>query len=475
MPVSQRSADVALDAGVVAGVLAAQFPEFAAEPVRRFGAGWDNELYTAGAGWIFRFPKRRERVPWLTREIQIMTAVGHAVGPAAPRFEHVGAPSERFPYPFVGYRRLPGVGADQSPVADLAVLAADIGGLLSRLHRIDAAGIPPTPDGWEREPWHVLREDLAAEADVIRPLLPDALLARAEPYLNGAVTEPPQDGPIRFVHNDICPDHLLVDPATGRLTGLIDFTDAMTGEVVLDFVGLIGVGGYDFIRQVTASYDLPLGDTFWPKLGWLTRTLTLSWVAEAAHHDPASVPKHLEWLRRAFGDDPAGVPAVVVDYDPAWPTEFEILRAAADAALGEILHVTEHVGSTAVPGLAAKPIIDIDVVVPSAAAVGPAVAALARAGWQPEGEKGISGREAFLPPPGLQYHHLYVVVQGSQAHRDHVDLRDFLRAHPEQAARYAELKRELAPLLRTDREAYVDGKADLVTDLLRRARQPGSR
>lgn len=456
-------------------VVAAQFPDLAGAPVRRFGAGWDNELYTVGSDWIFRFPKRAERVPWLTREIRIMAVVGGALGRAVPRFERIGVPSQIFPYPFVGYHPLPGVGADQSPVTDLPGLAGDIGALLSRLHRIDASQLPATPDGWEREPWQVLRAEVAAAAGVIRPLLPAALLTRAAPYLAGDVIEPQQDGPCRFVHNDICPDHVIVDPATGRLTGLIDFTDAMTGDVVLDFVGLIGIGGYEFIAQAAASYDLPLGETFWPKLAWKTRMLTLQWLADAASAAPQDVPKHLTWVTRAFGDGWLHAPAEVVDYDPRWPAQFEALRAVADAALRDLPHVTEHVGSTAVPGLAAKPIIDVDVVVPDPAALPLAAAALAAAGWQPEGEKGIAGREAFLPPPGLRYHHMYAVVAGSQAHRDHIDLRDFLRTHPAPAAEYASLKRRLAPLLRTDREAYVDGKAGLVTDLLRRARQSGSR
>ena len=196
-----------------------------------------------------------------------------------------------------------GVGADESGLTDLAALAKDIGRLLSELHRIDARQIPATPDGWEKEPWSDLRAELTAQADVIKPLLTPDLLAKAEPYLAGEVTEPPQDGPRRFIHNDICPDHLLVDPATGRLSGLIDFTDAMVGEVVLDFVGLIGIAGYEFIDLVAASYELPLGDSFQAKLGWLARTLTLGWLADAAGHDPAAIPKHLSWLACAFGDE----------------------------------------------------------------------------------------------------------------------------------------------------------------------------
>jgi GrpB-like predicted nucleotidyltransferase (UPF0157 family) len=163
-------------------------------------------------------------------------------------------------------------------------------------------------------------------------------------------------------------------------------------------------------------------------------------------------------------------PAVVVPYDPHWPAEFAVLRARVDEALTGVAHVTEHVGSTAVPGLAAKPIVDISVVVPATAVVGPAVGALARAGWRPEGELGVAGREALAPPAGLAYHHMYVVLGGSGAHRDHVDLRDFLRSHPAEAARYAQLKYSLAAMLPVDRTAYAEGKAEMIGQFLRQAR-----
>ena len=167
------------------------------------------------------------------------------------------------------------------------------------------------------------------------------------------------------------------------------------------------------------------------------------------------------------------VPAVVADYDPAWPGVFERLRDRLDAALAGVPHVTEHVGSTAVRGLAAKPIIDVDVVVTDETAVVRAVRALTAAGWQHEGDLGIKGREAFLPPSDAAYHHLYLVVAGSRPHRDHIDLRDFLRAHPAHAARYAALKRQLAVLLETDRDAYVRGKEDMITEFLRMSRGDG--
>jgi aminoglycoside phosphotransferase (APT) family kinase protein len=299
--VDGRSSDWHLDEEVVSGLVAAQFPDLAGREVARYGAGWDNELFCVGGEWIFRFPRRAERVPWLTREIEIMSIAAETLAPAIPVFERLGTPGDAFPYPFVGYRPLPGVGADRAGESGRAGLAADIGALLGRLHRIDPSRVRPTPDGWEREPWENLRAELTADADLARPLLPPDLLTSAEPYLAGQVSPPPQDGPLRFIHADICPDHVIVDPATGRLTGLIDFTDAMAGDPVLDFVGLIGIGGYGFISNVAAHYDLPLGESFGARLGWLCRVLTLTWLADAAAHDPASVGKHASWVARAFG------------------------------------------------------------------------------------------------------------------------------------------------------------------------------
>jgi GrpB-like predicted nucleotidyltransferase (UPF0157 family) len=167
------------------------------------------------------------------------------------------------------------------------------------------------------------------------------------------------------------------------------------------------------------------------------------------------------------------VPAGVVPYDPQWPEVFEQLRTRVDAALALVEHVTEHVGSTAVPGLDGKPIVDMDVVVPDWSGVAAARQGLTAADWRHQGELGIAGRAAFGPPADAPYHHLYVVVAGSKPHRDHVDLRDYLRRRPDEAARYAALKGRLAYLLTADRDAYTDGKAELIGELLRRARAGG--
>jgi aminoglycoside phosphotransferase (APT) family kinase protein len=313
--VRRDQSDHFLDENIVRGLVDAQFPGLSGQPVSRFGAGWDHELFSVGEQWILRFPRRAERVPWLLREQAILAAVVPVLGPLVPAFELAGQPSAAYDYPFVGYRRLPGVGADQVPVA--AGLASDLGRVLAALHRVRVGQIPPTPNNWGKEPLSGLRDELASVAHLARPVLEAsvldaALLARAEPYLSGLVTLPAQDGPVRFIHDDICPDHLLVDPVTGRLTGLIDFTDALVGDPVLDFTGLIGVGGYDFIAQVVDAYDLPLGDSFWDRLSWRVRTLTLTWLTQAITDDPAAIPMHLNWVTRALAPTPTPAPTPAV-------------------------------------------------------------------------------------------------------------------------------------------------------------------
>ncbi|MEW1959211.1 GrpB family protein [Kineococcus sp. NPDC059986] len=158
--------------------------------------------------------------------------------------------------------------------------------------------------------------------------------------------------------------------------------------------------------------------------------------------------------------------AVVVDHDPRWARDFDLLRAHLEPAVADLATSIEHVGSTSVTGMAAKPTIDVDVVVADERASRAAVHALAGAGWVLEGDLGVTGRLAFRARPDLPHHHLYVVVAGSRPHLDHVLLREHLRRNPAAVERYSALKREIAPLLHDDREAYLDAKATLVQCLI---------
>lgn len=162
----------------------------------------------------------------------------------------------------------------------------------------------------------------------------------------------------------------------------------------------------------------------------------------------------------------------VVDYDPSWPAQFEILRSRIWGAVGDLAVSVEHVGSTSVPGLAAKPIIDIDVVVPSIADVGMVIERLATLGYRQRGDLGIEGREAFESPSGLPAHHLYACVRGSTALNNHLTVRDWLRRDPAAAAQYGLLKKRLAEFSPTDMDKYIAGKTGFLLGVLRKAGFP---
>jgi len=154
----------------------------------------------------------------------------------------------------------------------------------------------------------------------------------------------------------------------------------------------------------------------------------------------------------------------IVPYDPSWPATFAALRANVLRALPDAR--VEHVGSTAVPGLASKPIIDIDVIVATAADLSAAAVSLGRIGYVHEGDLGIPGREAFRPPAGLPPHHLYVCAQDSRELDRHLRFRDHLRGHADTAAVYAALKRRLAAECGEHRAAYSAGKTAFVEAVL---------
>lgn len=166
----------------------------------------------------------------------------------------------------------------------------------------------------------------------------------------------------------------------------------------------------------------------------------------------------------------------IVDYTPVWPETFVDLRRALVAALGGLALRIEHVGSTAVPGLAAKPIIDLDVVVGSRRSLPSVVTALAEIGYFHEGDGDVPGREQFgrgdrtVPRDGSGRewpdHHLYVCPHDSEALRRHLAFRDHLRSNPDSALQYEKFKRDLARRHSHDIESYSDGKGEFVEQVI---------
>lgn len=166
-------------------------------------------------------------------------------------------------------------------------------------------------------------------------------------------------------------------------------------------------------------------------------------------------------------------PVVIHHYDPVWPELYEREARRLAGLLGERLQAVAHVGSTAVPGLAARPVIDILAGVADLAADGPACeAALADAGWAPEPAGGAAspeGRRFYLPGSREDACHLHLAAAGGAFWDDQLLFRDYLRAHPRAALAYQQLKHVL--LVRShDRAAYREGKTGFVSSILAIAR-----
>ena len=162
-------------------------------------------------------------------------------------------------------------------------------------------------------------------------------------------------------------------------------------------------------------------------------------------------------------------PIVVVPYSPAWPARFRIESQLLHVALANLRPVIEHIGSTSIPGLAAKPIIDMLVGVESLDAFEAHVDRLAIYGYEyiPEYENALPDRRFFKRVVrGVRTHHVHVVQVNGLYWKRYLKFRNNLRADPWLAARYAELKRKLSGRFRLDRDAYTNGKTGFVEAVL---------
>jgi GrpB-like predicted nucleotidyltransferase (UPF0157 family) len=158
----------------------------------------------------------------------------------------------------------------------------------------------------------------------------------------------------------------------------------------------------------------------------------------------------------------------VVPYDGTWPALFAAEAARIGAATDTLPLRLEHVGSTSVPRLAAKPILDILAGRPPGSSTAPYVQALVGAGYVHRGEQGIPGREFFRRGTPRAYH-LHLAELEGPVWREMLRFRDSLREDPSLAAGYAALKLELAARFARDREAYIGGKGPFIARVLRAA------
>ena len=161
---------------------------------------------------------------------------------------------------------------------------------------------------------------------------------------------------------------------------------------------------------------------------------------------------------------------IVVPYDKAWKSAFEEIKKEIERVIGDLIIGIEHVGSTSVEGLSAKPIIDIDVVIKDYSVFATVVQKLETIGYIHEGDLGIKDREAFKysNKPHLQKHHLYVCPQYSEELHRHVTFRDYLKNNREAVKKYSLVKETAAMLFPNEIEKYIDYKTPCIEELYMR-------
>jgi GrpB-like predicted nucleotidyltransferase (UPF0157 family) len=162
---------------------------------------------------------------------------------------------------------------------------------------------------------------------------------------------------------------------------------------------------------------------------------------------------------------------IVVPPDPAWADAFDVAARELAESLGDNLLAVHHIGSTAIPGIWAKPVIDLMPVVRDIARVDERVEAMQALGYESMGEYGIPGRRYFRRDgtDGLRTHNVHAFQHDLPHVARHLAFRDFMRAHPELARQYSDLKRHLAARHPLDIEAYMDGKDAFIKEMESRA------
>jgi aminoglycoside phosphotransferase (APT) family kinase protein len=260
--VSQRAV---IDRHNVAEIIAMQFPELRPVEASYLGEGYDSTAFDVNNELVFRFPKRADVEAQLLIETAILPRLAERTPIPIPAFSFHGRPSSEFPRHFVGYPKLPGVAGisldlDQSQLLELAPV---LGGFLSFLHSFPAnvatkCGVP------ECAP-ETLIEDIQAEAmsdvHVVTHVGLDALESPLRVLFNTRVeTDETNRVTPTLVHRDLAAEHILLDPATKQVTGVIDWSEISISDPAIDFAGMFHWGGPDFTTAVLSHYEVSADD-----------------------------------------------------------------------------------------------------------------------------------------------------------------------------------------------------------------------
>ena len=284
-------------------MITACFPTVNSHGLKHLGSGWEFAAYVTTDGWVFRFPHSDSAASLFESEQRVHRLVSTVLPKriAIPHVELVGRQPNEYPYDFAGHRFIAGVAADAVDSALMPTLATDIAAALGALHSIpetvarDAGIVEMDLDDIGRKEW--LERGFAAASKLIGL---DPVVDQAVTWLKQVSLPFTQfNGPLRVIHQDLSPEHLIVDPTTGHLVGILDWTDTILGDAARDFVFLVTWQGWAFAENVLRSYPHAIDPDFRERLGFMARLLSVMWLA-MAYERGSDVAKLVGWVRNAF-------------------------------------------------------------------------------------------------------------------------------------------------------------------------------
>lgn len=277
------------------------FPSVDATTIAYLGSGWQFDAFLTSDGWAFRFP----RWDWCSTVFEPEARVHRFIATVLPSqirlplVELLGPPTPPFAYPFAGHRYIPGVGAEEVGEELMPPLAREIANFLGALHStpapvVGAAGIHELVMDDGHQAWLEHGTTVALTLRGRDPIL-DAALS----WLSATPTPPHFGGPLHLVHGDLAPEHLIVNPATGFLNGIIEWTETHLGDAARDFVFLVTWRGWPFAEDVLRLYTRAVDREFRARVRHLAQLLSLMWLA-FAHEQGHDLEKHIRAVHNAF-------------------------------------------------------------------------------------------------------------------------------------------------------------------------------
>jgi aminoglycoside phosphotransferase (APT) family kinase protein len=288
----------------VTRAITAQFPNVDASELRFLGSGWEFDAWLSRDGWVFRFPRRAEAEGLFEPERRVHDLVRPALpsGVVIPCVELVGAPGMDFPYRFAAHRFIPGIPADEVDSVHFPAIARDLGDFLGALHAIPAraaraAGVrEPESDEEGERAWYETAFDVLSASSGRDPVVDEAVR-----WARQVGEIPRYRGPLSLIHQDLSPEHVLVDASSGRLAGILDWTDVSLGDPARDFVFIVAWQGWKNAGEVLSHYPRPVGPEFRDRLDFMTKLLSVAWLGYA-YLRGTEVAKLTGWVHNAFSD-----------------------------------------------------------------------------------------------------------------------------------------------------------------------------